>query len=252
MRIAGKCALITGAGAGIGRTTAQLFAREGASVAVVDRNAATADETARLIREAGGTALSLCADVADSASVQRMFREAVDAFGGLDIIFNNAGIVVQGRAEETSESDWQDQIATTLTSVFLGCKYGIPILRSRGGGVIVNMASVAGMMGIVNRAAYSAAKGGVIALTRAVALDHARESIRVVYLAPATIETPSLRERIESAPDPVSARQAFEARQPMGCIGRPEDVAYAALYLACDEAAFLTGSGITVDGGMAV
>lgn len=251
-RLAGKVALVTGAGAGIGRATAQLFAQEGAHVVVVDRNAETARETVGLILESGGQAADAAADVSRAADVRAMFDVAQEAFGGLDILFNNAGIVVQGRVEETSEEDWEAQIATTLTSVYLGCKYGIPYLRRRGGGVILNMASVAGAMGIVNRAAYSAAKGGVIGLTRAVALDHAAENIRVVYLAPATIETPSLLERIRTAPDPAAARKAFEARQPIGRIGRPEDVAYAALYLVSDEAAFLTGCGLNVDGGMAV
>jgi NAD(P)-dependent dehydrogenase (short-subunit alcohol dehydrogenase family) len=252
MRLAGKVALITGAGAGIGRASALLFAREGAAVAVVDRNAETARETAETIANEGGKALSIEADVTQSEAVQRMFQEALRAFGKLDIIFNNAGTVAQGRIEETTEAQWEEQIATTLTSVFLGCKYGIPVLRAQGGGVIINMASAAGVIGIINRAAYSAAKGGVVALTRAVALDHAQENIRVVYLAPATIETPSLRERINTSPDPVSARKAFEARQPVGRIGQPEDVAYAALYLASDEAAFLTGCGVAVDGGMSV
>ncbi len=252
MRLAGKVALITGAGAGIGRASALLFAQEGASVAVVDRNGETARETAETIAGAGGRAVYIQADVSQAEGVQRMFREARDAFGRLDIIFNNAGTVAQGRAEETTEAEWEEQIATTLTSVFLGCKYGIPILRAQGGGVIINMGSAAGIMGIVNRAAYSAAKGGVVALTRAVALDHAGENIRVVSLSPATIETPSLLERIRTAPDPVAARKAFEARQPIGRIGTPEDVAYAALYLASDEAIFLTGCNLTVDGGMSV
>ena len=154
--------------------------------------------------------------------------------------------------EASTQEDWNAQIATTLTSVFLGCKYAIPLLREQGGGVIINMASVAGQMGIKDRAIYSAAKGGVIGLTRAVALDHATEQIRCVYLSPATIETPSLRDRIETSPDPVAARKAFEARQPIGRLGRPEDVAYAALYLASDESTFVTGSGLIVDGGMAV
>lgn len=251
-RLEGKVALITGAGAGIGRATAQLFAKEGASVVVADRDLETGSATVQLISEAGGRAVFARADVTRAADVQAMLELAHTTYGGLDILFNNAGIVVQGRVEETTEEAWDAQIATTLTSVFLGCKYGIPYLRARGGGVILNMASVAGVMGIVSRAAYSAAKGGVIGLTRAVALDHASEKIRVVYLAPATIETPSLQERINTAPDPVAARKAFEARQPIGRIGRPDDVAYAALYLVSDEATFLTGSGLNVDGGMAV
>lgn len=252
MRLHEKVALITGAGVGIGRTSAVLFAREGAAVAVVDRNAETGPETAAMIAHEGGKSVFIHADVSRSEEVQRMFRETLDAFGKLNILFNNAGIVVQGRVEDTSEAEWDEQIATTLTSVFLGCKYGVPILRAEGGGVIINMSSVTGVMGVVNRAAYSAAKGGVAALTRAIALDHAHEQIRAVYLTPATIETPSLIERIRTAPDPVSARKAFEVRQPIGRIGKPEDVANAALYLASDEASFLTGCGLAVDGGMAV
>ena len=252
MRLAGKVALITGAGAGIGQATAELFAREGAAVVVVDRDAQTAQETAALIAGSGGKAIAVTADVSQSASVQAMFGETIAAFGKLNILFNNAGIVAQGRVEDTPEADWDAQIATTLTSVYLGCKYAVPLLRAQGGGVIINMASVAGLMGIKDRAVYSAAKGGVIGLTRAVALDHAAEQIRCVYLAPATIETPSLRDRIAASPDPAEARKAFEARQPVGRLGRPDDVAQAALYLASEEASFVTGSGLVVDGGMAV
>jgi len=252
MRLAGKAAVITGAGVGIGRATAQLFAKEGAAVAVADLNPTTGQETVALIEAAGGKAFFVKADVSQAEDVEEMLRQAQSHFGRVDVLFNNAGIVKQGRVEDSSVEDWSAQIGTTLTSVFLGCKYAIPIMRAQGGGVLINMASVAGMMGIVNRAVYSAAKGGVIGLTRAIALDHAGEGIRCVYLSPATIETPSLTDRINSSPDPVEARKSFEARQPVGRLGRPDDVAYAALYLASDEASFLTGSGLTVDGGMAV
>ncbi len=252
MRLAGKVATITGAGVGIGRATALLFAQEGAAVAVADLNPATGQETVALIEAAGGRAFFVQADVSQADAVQTMLQKTVETFGRLDVLFNNAGIVKQGRVEDSSVEDWNAQIGTTLTSVFLGCKYAIPIMREQGGGVLINMASVAGMMGIVNRAVYSAAKGGVIGLTRAIALDHAGEGIRCVYLAPATIETPSLTDRINTSPDPAAARKAFEARQPVGRLGRPDDVAYAALYLASDESSFITGSGLTVDGGMAV
>ncbi len=252
MRLQGKVALITGAGVGIGRGTALLFAREGASVVVVDLNESTGAETVRMIEHAGGKAVFVRADVSREQDVSSMFARTTDVFGRLNILFNNAGIVMQGRVEDSSMEDWQAQIGTTLTSVFLACKYGIPLLRSQGGGVILNMASVAGTMGIVNRAVYSAAKGGVVALTRAIALDHASEKIRAVYICPATIETPSLTDRINSAPDPAAARKAFEERQPIGRLGTPDDVAYAALYAASDEASFLTGCALTVDGGMSV
>ena len=221
-------------------------------MAVADLNPTTGQETVALIEAAGGRAFFVQADVSQAEAVQEMLRQAQSHFGRIDVLFNNAGIVKQGRVEDSSVEDWNAQIGTTLTSVFLGCKFAIPIMRAQGGGVLINMASVAGMMGIVNRAVYSAAKGGVIGLTRAIALDHAGEGIRCVYLSPATIETPSLTDRINSSPDPVEARKSFEARQPVGRLGRPDDVAYAALYLASDESTFLTGSGLTVDGGMAV
>lgn len=251
-RLAGKVAIVTGAGAGIGRATAELFAREGASVAVVDLNLQTAQETADAIIAEGGKAIAIQTDVANEEAVAAMFAKTVETFGKLNVLFNNAGIVKQGKVNESNMADWDAQIGTTLTSVFLGCKYAIPLLREQNGGVIINMASVAGLMGVKDRAIYSAAKGGVVGLTRAIALDHAGEQIRCVYLAPATIETPSLRDRIETSPDPVAARKAFEARQPIGRLGRPDDVAYAALYLASDESTFVTGSGLVVDGGMAV
>ena len=244
--------MITGAGAGIGRATALLFAKEGASVAVVDLNESSGRETVGLIEASGGKAVFLQADVSKEDDVKKMLEGALYAFSKLNILFNNAGIVKQGRVEDSSVEDWELQIGTTLTSVFLGCKFAMPIFRLFGGGVIINMASVAGSMGIVNRAVYSAAKGGVIALTRAVALDHAAENIRVNFISPATIETPSLTDRINASPDPVAARKAFEERQPVGRLGQPDDVAHAALYLASDESSFMTGQGIVIDGGMSV
>ena len=252
MRLAGKVALITGAGAGIGQATAELFAKEGAAVGVVDLNEATGRETAARITGNGGRAIFIQADVSQPGPVENMFRATVEAFGKLDIVFNNAGLVFQGRVEDNTPEEWEAQIGSTLTSVFLGCKYGIPYLRQNGGGVLINMSSVAGVKGITNRAIYSAAKAGVAGLTRAIALDYAPEKIRAVYLTPATIETPSLRDRINNSPDPAAARKAFEARQPIGRLGQPNDVAYAALYLASDEASFLTGCNFAVDGGMGI
>jgi NAD(P)-dependent dehydrogenase (short-subunit alcohol dehydrogenase family) len=165
MRLKDKVTLITGAGAGIGQATAILFAREGAAVTVVDRSAETGHDTVQQITQEGGRAVFVQADVSQAASVQEMFRATIAAFGKLNILFNNAGTVAQGKVEETSEEEWETQIGTTLTSVYLGCKYGIPLLRQQGGGVIINMSSVAGVRGVRNRAVYSAAKGAVVART---------------------------------------------------------------------------------------
>ncbi|MCC6444938.1 MAG: SDR family oxidoreductase [Armatimonadetes bacterium] len=251
MRLRNKTALITGAGAGMGRAASLLFAREGAKVAAVDCAPETGEETVSLIRQAGGEAFFIRADVACPAGAEAMIREAAARWGRLDILFNNAGIVVQGSVEDTSEEEWDRQIDINLKGVFLGCKYAVPVMRAQGGGVIVNMASVAGIIGIRNRAAYSASKGGVIGLTRAVAADHVGDNIRVNCICPGTIETPSLRDRIASAPDPAAARRQYESRQPIGRLGTPEEIAEAALYLASDAAAFMTGNALAIDGGIA-
>jgi len=219
---------------------------------VVDRDLVAGTQTMQEIIAAGGASIFVQADLAQAEAVRAMFVAAKDAFKRLDILCNIAGTVAQGTVEDTTEEEWEAQIGTTLTSVYLGCKYGVPLLREGGGGVIINMASVAGIMGIKNRAVYSAAKGGVIALTKAVALDYASENIRVNCLSPATVETPSLRDRINSSDDPIAARKAFEVRQPIGRLGTVEDIAAAALYLASDEATFITGTNLVIDGGMSL
>ena len=252
MKLKGKSIVITGAAQGIGRASAELFAREGASVAVADINTAGVRELAKQIEAAGGRAAAITADVSVEADVRRMIGEAVSAFGRLDVLFNNAGIVIQGSVEETAAADWDFQIATTLTSAYLGCRFAIPVMLRQGGGLLLNMASVAGVMGLPNRAAYCAAKAGVIGLTRAIAVDYAGTGIRAVYLAPGTVETPSLRGRIESAADPTAERAKYAARQPLGRLGSADEIAAAALYLASDEASFITGSGLLIDGGMSV
>ncbi|MDE2127913.1 MAG: SDR family oxidoreductase [Armatimonadetes bacterium] len=252
MKLRDRSVVITGAAQGIGRASAELFAREGATVALADINAEGVREVARRIEEFGGRALAIEADVSVEADVRRMIDAAVSAFGRLDVLFNNAGIVVQGTVEETAHAEWERQIATTLTSAYLGCRFAIPVMLRQGGGLLLNMASVAGVMGLPNRAAYCAAKAGVIGLTRAIAVDYAGTGIRAVYLAPGTIETPSLSGRIESAADPGAERAKYAARQPLGRLGSADEIAAAALYLASDEASFITGSGLVIDGGMSV
>jgi NAD(P)-dependent dehydrogenase (short-subunit alcohol dehydrogenase family) len=252
MRLGGKTALITGAGAGIGRASVLLFAREGARVAAVDLNEETGAETARLASEAGGEVLFHQGDVSRAADAEGMIRTAVARWGRLDILFNNAGIVPGGTAEEVDEETWDRTMAVNLRSAFLGCKYAIPVMRQQGGGVIINTASVAGLVGVKNRAAYSASKMGVIGLTRSVAIDFIQDGIRANAICPGTVDTPSLRGRIAASGDPEAARAAFLARQPMGRLGNAEEIAALALYLGSDESAYMTGSEIVIDGGLSL
>jgi meso-butanediol dehydrogenase/(S,S)-butanediol dehydrogenase/diacetyl reductase len=249
VRLANKVSVITGAGSGIGRAAALLFAREGAKVVAADIRPKAADETAQMIRDAGGHAMSVEADVTDAPAVQRMFRETVQAYGRLDVLVNNAGYGFAATVEQTDEADWDRLMAVNLKGVFLGCKYGIPIMRQGGGGAIVNTASTVAMVGIESRAAYCASKGGVAALTRAMALDHVRDHIRVNCVAPGTIESPYFTEIFAKASDPATLRKTLEARQAMNRLGRPEEVAHAMLYLASDESSFVTGTMLVVDGG---
>ncbi len=249
MRLAGKVSVITGAGSGIGRAAAVLFAREGAKLVAADVRRKAAEETAQMIHDAGGSAIAVEADVTDAGAVQRMFQETVQVYGRLDVLVNNAGYGFAATVEQTDEADWDRLMTVNLKGVFLGCKYGIPIMRQGGGGAIVNTASTVAMVGIESRAAYCASKGGVAALTRAMALDHVRDNIRVNCVAPGTIETPYFTEIFAKSEDPATLRKTLEARQAMNRLGKPEEVAHAMLYLASDESSFVTGTMLVVDGG---
>jgi NAD(P)-dependent dehydrogenase (short-subunit alcohol dehydrogenase family) len=248
-RLAGKVAVITGAGSGIGAAMAVLFAREGAAVVAADFDAAAAQETAEQIAAAGGGALALQVDVADAAGVERMVTRTVEQLGRLDILCNNAGIGVAAVCHETSESDWDRTMAVDLKGVFLGCKYAIPHMLAQGGGVICNTSSAAGQVGVLNRAAYCAAKAGVLGLTKSIAIDYAERGIRCNALVPATVDSPWIGKILSQQSDPERERQRMEARQPIGRMGRPEEIAAAALYLCSDDAAFVTGTGLVIDGG---
>ena len=246
-RLAGKVALITGGGSGMGRASCRLFAREGARVAVVDRVAEAGEETAGLIREQGGEAVFVEADVADAAAVERMVAVTVETYGRLDVLFNNAG--VEGPSVDLldyGEDDWARVIAVNLTAVYRAMRAAIPHMISQGGGVILSTASVAGLVGLARSSAYSAAKAGVIGLTRTVALEYGPQGIRANCICPGFVATPMLDRVLGSRDESVLHRLT-----PLRRVGTPDDIAQAALYLASDEASYVTGVPFMVDGGYA-
>jgi len=248
-KLAGKVALVTGAGSGIGEAIAMLFAQEGARVAVVDVDLTSAE---RVVRAAPGETdtLALEADVSRVEDVQAMVERVVDRFGRIDVLCNNAGIGVAAVCHETTEEDWDRVLAVDLKGVFLGCKYTIPHMLAAGGGVICNTSSVAGQVGVLNRAAYCAAKAGVLGLTKSIAIDYADKGIRCNAVLPATVDSPWIGKIISQQPDPDAQRKLMEARQPLGRMGRPVEIALAALYLCSDDSAFITGTGLVIDGGL--
>lgn len=250
MKLAGKVALVTGAGSGIGQAIAVLFGQEGASVAVADFSEVGGTATVERIRQAGGDAQFFRVDVAKSADVQHAVQAVLQRWNRLDVLCNNAGIGVAATVVDTTEEDWDRTLAVDLKGVFLGCKYAIPAMIERGGGVIVNTASVAGQVGVLNRAAYCAAKAGVVGLTKSVAVDYVGQNIRVNAVCPGTVDSPWIQKILSAQPDPAGERQRMVERQPMGRMGEPDEIARAALYLACDDSAFVTGTALVIDGGL--
>ncbi|WGF89762.1 SDR family oxidoreductase [Marinivivus vitaminiproducens] len=250
MRLDGKVCLVTGGASGIGRATCELFAREGAVLAIADKNGEAAAQTADRCGALGAQAFSIEVDVGDAAGVRRMIDETVARYDRLDVLVNNAGYGIPGSVVETGEDDWNALMAVNVNGVFLACKHAIPLMAKRGGGVIVNVASVVASVGIRNRAAYCASKGAVAALTRAMALDHVDDGIRINAVAPGTIESPYFDAILSSSRDTEATRRGLRERQAMRRMGRPEEVALGIAYLASDESSFCTGTILTIDGGM--
>ncbi|MGD0402481.1 MAG: SDR family NAD(P)-dependent oxidoreductase [Candidatus Acidiferrales bacterium] len=248
-RLAGKVAFITGGGTGIGRACALMFAAEDAQVAVAGRRKEPLEAVVREIQAAGGKALAVTCDVVIRREVEAAISSVVQHFGRLDTVVNNAGAVVVATAEETSDEDWSRVLAINLTGTFQVSRAAIPILRKSGGGSIVNIGSYLGIVGRQSRAAYCAAKAGVGGLTRAMALDHAKDKIRVNCVCPAIVETEMSLLFLSKAADPEAARKQRLAELPLGRFGKPEDVALMALYLASDESSWVTGTVFPIDGG---
>ena len=250
MRLKSKAALITGAGSGIGRITAQAFANQGAAVAVVDIDEKAGNETVRLLVDQGaGHTIFVHADVSKAGDCKKMIALAEDAFGHLDILFNNAGIshIADADAVDTEESVWEQTINVNLRGVFLGCKYGIPALQRSGGGSVINTASFVALMGSATpQIAYTASKGGVLAMSRELAVIHAREKVRVNALCPGPLRTELLMKYLES--EEKKSRRLVHI--PMGRFGEAREIADAVVFLASDESTFITGTSFVVDGGI--
>jgi len=249
MELKDRVALITGGAGGIGRATALLFAREGAVVTVADLDQAGGQEVVAQIEAAGGKALFVRSDVSQAADCRRAVQATVDAFGGLHILFNNAGIIRRADVVDTTEEAWDRVMAVNVKSVFLMSKYAVPVMAAGGGGAIVNTASGWGLTGGRNAASYCASKAAVVNLTRAMALDHGAQKLRVNCVCPGDTDTGMLRDEARQLGAAEADFLSEAADRPLGRVGTPDEIARAVLYLASDAASFVTGTALVVDGG---
>jgi NAD(P)-dependent dehydrogenase (short-subunit alcohol dehydrogenase family) len=249
-RLTGKSALITGGGTGIGQAMALAFAREGAQVAVAGRRKNKLEETLRLLQDTGCSALALECDVTKAADTIRAAKSAEEVFGKLNVLVNNAGALSVSTVETISEDDWDDVMTTNIKGPFLMSRAALPAMRRAGGGSIINVGSVLGIVAIRDRAAYCASKGGVSMLTRAMALDHAHDNIRVNCLCPSIVESDMTRNFFAETEAGRQARESRLASIPLGRFGKPNDIAGLAVFLASDESSWMTGTVIPVDGGV--
>jgi len=247
--LSNRVALITGGASGIGQATAALFGREGASVAVVDINAEQGESIAGEIEAAGGRAVFISCDVSLSDDCRQAVARTSAAFGGLDILFNNAGIIRRADVLTTTEEEWDRVMEVNVKSIFLMSRYAIPQMAKRGGGVIINTGSGWGLKGGGNAVSYCASKGAVVNLTRAMAIDHGGQHIRVNSVCPGDTSTPMLRSEARQMGQPEEQFLAEAASRPLGRYGQPEEIAAAVLFLASDAASYVTGATLVVDGG---
>ena len=250
LELAGRVAIVTGGESGIGRAICELFAAEGASIVIADLSPGDAAES--ISKRGGGAAVQVQADVRSQRDARRVVGEAVRRFGGVDILCNNAGIELLKPMVETTEEEWDRVMDTNLKGAFLLSKFAIPEMIKRGGGSIVNTASQLGLVGLENFTAYCASKAGVILLTRAMALEQAPNGIRVNCICPGPVETPMLERELKTERDPEAARRMWAGRLPIGRLGKPEEIAQAALFLASDRSSFSVGQALVIDGGYVI
>jgi len=247
-----KVAIVTGAGSGIGKATAEYFAQQGARVVVAEWNAESGQRTVATILSAGGQAIFCQTDVSKAEQMESTVASAVKEFGRLDILVNNAAIQILAKLTETTEEDWDSIHSVNLKGVFLGCKYAIPAMKKTGGGAIVNIASVLGLVADPDLAAYCAAKGGVISLTRVAALTYGVDSIRVNCICPGDVETPLVVDYFNKDPDPAKLRAEIYSKYALRRIAAPTEVAKVAAFLASSQSSFMTGSAVVMDGGLTI
>jgi NAD(P)-dependent dehydrogenase (short-subunit alcohol dehydrogenase family) len=258
MRLDGKVALITGGGSGVGRAAVEMFAREGARVVACGRTAARLEEAIAAVRDEGGDGLALAADVSSEEACRDLVRAAHERMGGLDIVVNNAGVGYEYEIDHPGgmsdvaaapPESWRDVIAINLSSVYNVCHHALPLLIAAGGGAIVNISSIGGVMGMPDAHAYSAAKAGMVNLTRSMAVAYGPRGIRTNCVAPGGIDTKMIRHRLSAAGDPHLAEATRYQVSPLGRLARPEEIASACLFLASDEASYVNGAILVVDGG---
>lgn len=251
-RLTGKAGLVTGAAAGLGRAVLLAACAQGAKLVALDRDEAALEQTVAEVTARGGEATAFVGDVTSEADVTGAIQRCIDSYGTFNVLDNNAGIALERRLHETSESDWDTIMSVNLKGAFLGCKHGVLAMREHGGGSIVNTGSIVSIVGDPNLPAYATTKTGLLGLTRVVAVDYAQDGIRCNIVCPGDMLTPMLQRTFDLAPDPGEAQRAMEAAYPVKRIADPAEIGQAVVFLFSDESSFMTGSQMVLDGGLTV